>query len=437
MSIPAATFLPGAKSRLLPASVPFRYFAAAVLFHGAMWAALLWGAAVTPDYSGGLGIPLAALHLLTLGVLVMTTMGAIFQLLPVATRRPMPALWAARLGFWLLLPGTLALTHGMATGTVWAMIGGGGLAVAALLLLAAMMAINLAGNTGLPLVAAHLWVAVASLLLFVGLAAALVTDFQFGFLPDRIAAVRAHLVLAGYGFMGMLVLGLSQLLVPMFALSPTPAKALGWSCFATSLAALALGMIGAFLGRPLVMTVGALAGLIAASFHLVQLRAVMKRRMRKRMGISFILVRAGWIMLPVSLLLAIAELSGLAGPRGGTLFGVALFGGWLLTFLLGILQRIMPFLAAMHVGNLRGKPPLVSELTADLPLKLHAGCHLAALALVAGGVVAGSGTVVAIGAAVGLVGAIAFAVFGFAIVLRLAVARRAVPVPTTEARAGG
>jgi hypothetical protein len=437
MTVPAATFLPGAKSRLLPASVPFRYFAGAVVFHVAMWGTLLWGAAMLPDFAGGLGLPLAALHLLTLGVLVMTTMGAVFQLLPVATRRPMPALWATRLGFWLLLPGILALAHGMATGTIWAMIAGGGLAVAALLLLAAMMAINLAGTTGLPLVAAHLWVAVASLVLFVGLAAALVTDFQYGFLPDRIGAVRAHMVLAGYGFMGMLVLGLSQLLVPMFALSPTPAKTLGWGCFAASLTALALGAIGAFLDRPPIMTVGALAGLVAAGLHLAQLAAVMKRRMRKRMGVSFVLVRVGWIMLPASLALAAADLNDLAGPHGATLFGLALFGGWLLTFLLGILQRIMPFLAAMHVGSLKGKPPLVSELTTELPLKIHAFCHFAALALLAGGILFGSGLVVTVGAAVGLVGAISFAVFAFAIVLRLATARRAVSAKPKEGAAGG
>ncbi|NJO32394.1 MAG: hypothetical protein HC869_03965 [Rhodospirillales bacterium] len=37
----AATFLAGAKSRLLPASIPFRFFAAAAAFHVAMWVVLL------------------------------------------------------------------------------------------------------------------------------------------------------------------------------------------------------------------------------------------------------------------------------------------------------------------------------------------------------------------------------------------------------------
>ena len=39
----AATFLGGAKSRLLPASIPFRFFIAAAIFHVAMWLALIAG----------------------------------------------------------------------------------------------------------------------------------------------------------------------------------------------------------------------------------------------------------------------------------------------------------------------------------------------------------------------------------------------------------
>src|SRR5690606_28326842 len=39
----AASFLGGAKSRLLPASIPFRFFGAAAIFHVLTWLALLAG----------------------------------------------------------------------------------------------------------------------------------------------------------------------------------------------------------------------------------------------------------------------------------------------------------------------------------------------------------------------------------------------------------
>ena len=51
----AATFLGGAKSRLLPPSVPFRFFAAAAVFHVLLWLVLLLAAGNATSFAGGLG----------------------------------------------------------------------------------------------------------------------------------------------------------------------------------------------------------------------------------------------------------------------------------------------------------------------------------------------------------------------------------------------
>ncbi|HVS56233.1 MAG TPA: hypothetical protein VHJ55_08240, partial [Casimicrobiaceae bacterium] len=98
-------------------------------------------------------------------------------------------------------------------------------------------------------------------------------------------------------------------------------------------------------------------------------------------------------------------------------FGILLIGGWLLTFLVGILQRIMPFLASMHAAPGKRLPPTPSSLTAQRPLEIHFVCHLAALGLLALAVVTGSEKVASAGALVGSVGAAAFAGF-FLIVLK-------------------
>ena len=112
----AATFLAGAKGRLLPASIPFRFFASAALFHLLLWLALLVGASEAVSFHGGPGAALAAVHLLTLGVLTTAAIGASVQLLPVATRRPLAAVWPIKLVFWLVVPGLAGLTTGMAAG---------------------------------------------------------------------------------------------------------------------------------------------------------------------------------------------------------------------------------------------------------------------------------------------------------------------------------
>ena len=56
---------------------------------------------------------------------------------------------------------------------------------------------------------------------------------------SRATALALHAAFAAYGFMGMLALGLSYILVPMFALAPAPAERPAWA----SLAVAALGLL--------------------------------------------------------------------------------------------------------------------------------------------------------------------------------------------------
>ena len=75
------------------------------MFHLIGWTALAAGAPLLAATGGGLGLPLAGLHLMTLGVLTVTAMGAGFQLLPVAIQTDLPAVWPCRLASSLMLPG--------------------------------------------------------------------------------------------------------------------------------------------------------------------------------------------------------------------------------------------------------------------------------------------------------------------------------------------
>jgi hypothetical protein len=169
------------------------------------------------------------------------------------------------------------------------------------------------------------------------------------------------------------------------------------------------------------LTAAALIGLGAGTLHLRLMHRVLATGMRKRLGLSFLLIRSAWMMLPLTLLVGLAALHGLAGRNGPTLFGALLLGGWLLTFLLGILQRILPFLASMHATRAAGgAPPLLSELAASGPLKLHALCHAVAVGVLAIAIAIDAVWLVRIGAAVGLVGGFAFAWFTADVTRRMA-----------------
>ncbi len=158
-----AAFLGGAKSRLLPMSVPFRFFAAAALFHVLMWATLLTDAGNAVSFHGGFGPTLASIHLLTLGVLTMTAAGASVQLLPVATRRPIAAVWPIKLLFWILTPGLIILVSGMYLGWPAPLATGSSMVTVALVLLAILLGDNLRRSRSLPVVSAFGWAALVSL----------------------------------------------------------------------------------------------------------------------------------------------------------------------------------------------------------------------------------------------------------------------------------
>jgi hypothetical protein len=420
----AATFLGGAKSRLLPPSLPFRFFATAAALHIALWVVLLLAGADAASFRGGLGPPLAAVHLLTLGVLTTTAIGAAAQLLPVATRRALAAVWPIKLVFWLTVPGLIVLIAGMYAYQPLVMIVGAVATSAGLLLFAGLLADNLRRAGSLQVVAAYGWAAFAALIGLVSLGLALSIDFDTGFLGDHAATALAHMLLGGFGFMGMLALGFSHVLVPMFALSSAPAKRPAYVAFAAAVAAIALATAAALLGSRILMSAAGVIGIAATTAHVRLMHVALATGMRKRLGLSFILVRASWACLLLTPLIGLAALYDWAGPNGATLFGLALLGGWLMTFLFGILQRIMPFLASMHVTQPKGAPPLLSELAAEGPLTVHAVCHGVAVLGLAAAIILDSGMLLRGAAAIGLIGALAFAAFTGDVVRHLIVRRR-------------
>jgi hypothetical protein len=163
------------------------------------------------------------------------------------------------------------------------------------------------------------------------------------------------------------------------------------------------------------------AGLAAVAVHLRLMTVALRTGMRRHLGRSFTLVRIAWVALVASLVGVLALVRDAPVDGIAPLFGLVLIGGWLLTFLLAILQRIVPFLASMHTAQAKprgkGLPPTPSALTAERPLAIHFTCHLAALALLAIAIAADSAFTVRAAAAIGTAGALAFGAF-FAIAMR-------------------
>ena len=415
-----ASFLGGAKNRLLPASVPFRFFATAVGFHLAAWTMLLVGADDLPGFAGGPGLILAALHLLTLGTFTMTAIGASYQLLPVATGQPMARVWLTKLSYWFFAPGVAALSVGMIEATPILLHAGATGVTIGLIIFLYLTSHNLFRAAGsMPVVAGHGWLAMAALVGFVSLGLVLVIDFTTGFLEDRQAIVIIHMSLAAFGFMAVLVFGFSQVLIPMFIMSRALPAKIGWSELALAGAALVITIAAEVLKIAPLTVVAQLLALASIATYLLVMRAAFKTRMRKRLGYSFIIIRASWALMVVAMLVGLAVNAGAPVPNGTTLFGFLVLVGWLLTFLMAILQRIMPFLASMHAAGKNGSPPLLSELTLEPPLKIHGALHGAAIVLCAIGIVTDWPLLVQFGAGAGILAAVSFIAFSGFVMMKL------------------
>ncbi len=410
--------LGGATQRLLPEVIPLRFFGVALLCHAAAWAGILIFAEEVSGYRGGAGPVLAVLHLVALGVLLATAMGASFQMLPVAFALPPPPARLCHLAFVLLVTGGAGLISGFALYEPLPMVGGAILLGGAVMLhgLSMTRLVMQAGDDGL--LRWHLGAALVAIGCAVVLAIGLSLDVRFGWLDSHPDVARAHLVLAGFGFMGLLVLGFSQILMPMFAVSNPTGDRLAWAAFALAVLAVLGAEAGALADLRALLIAGLVAGLCAALCHIIQMTLMLRKRIRARLGPEFLLIRLSWLFCPLSLGLALAIVLE-AGPDTLTpLFGFCLIFGWYLSFLLGVLQRILPFLASMHASRLGAKALSPVKLASEPCLTVHRWCHIAALALVGAGLILADGWIIRLGALAGLAGALAFLLFGAEVLKR-------------------
>ena len=409
-----AAFAQGAIGRLLPLSLPMRFFGAAALFHVVAWVALGLGAPQVPRFAGGIGWPLAALHALTLGVLAMSAIGAALQLMPVATRQPLRSRRAVRVVWWLYAPGVAALVAAMALQQPVATAIAALPVAAGLTVFGVLLARNLAGVRGtMPGVRTMGWLALASLAVALTSALGMLATWAGVAAWPRESLLMLHIVCAVFGFMGLLALGFSNILVPMFALGPVPAerRQLGVAAWAAVALVLATAVAVDLLPR-LALVAGVIAAAAAAGIHLRAMRRVLREGMRRELGGSFCLVRAGWAGLVLALALGLWwALDPLPQARLTTALVACALLGWLASFLFGILQRIVPFLTSMHLAGTRRRAPTPSSLTDERWLTLHRWCHGAALAALAVGIAFDDTLAVRLAAVLGATGAVGFAVF--------------------------
>ncbi|MBK1665330.1 hypothetical protein CKO38_07500 [Rhodospirillum rubrum] len=413
-----------ANRRLVAPLIPACILTVVCLSLGAAWGLL----ALTPTALltwGGPGPGVAALHLLGIGVLLATVALVVPQILPVITLQdapPAPVL-ATILG--LLVAGLGLLAAGFAGyDSQIAQWGTRLLATALVGFLGLWLRLLWRGRrSGL----ADVLLANVLALGFLGLAAAmgalLGADYGEGLLADHQAFAHAHGIIAAFGFMGQVGLGFSGVLVPMLAIADPPARAATRPALLLGALAVLLAAGGLVFAVPALVWAGLAAGGITCLAHLRLMAQIMGRRLRPRLDPAFWLIRLSWVLLPAALVAGAGALAGIVSPL---VMGVLLLPGWLLTLLLGVLQRIVPFLTSMHTVNSCARPIAITKLSWPTALPVLALLHVLALALLLIGVGVEAALPIRLAGLVGLADSVVLGAFFATIAVRALAHRRAV-----------
>lgn len=370
-----------------PFGAPLRFFLTAPLFAvAAGLLAVVQGEAVFA--SRWTPAALAATHLLTVGFMLQIMIGALIQILPVVAGasigRPLAV---ARIVHAALTAGTALLAGGFLAGSPWmlqtgaaALLCGGGV-----FLMAALPPLLRAPSTS-PTIRG-LKCALLALFIALGLGGLLAFALARGWPLPFFALADLHAAWGLGGWAGILLAAVAFVVVPMFQLTPGyPARTswhwplwiagalLGWS------AGVVLGLAGVVQAGQMIL---ALAGI---AFAMLTLRLQGQRR-RAKSDVTFRYWQLGLattIFALIFLSTAAVRPQAADAHAWAPAFGVLLIAGGFVSFIVGMLYKIVPFLAWLHLqdcGRQRVAAPPMNRLLPDRDAERQWLAHVAALLL--------------------------------------------------------
>jgi hypothetical protein len=378
-----------------PISIPFRFFLTAPLFGLAGGVLLL---VFGPDILLTRWAPatLALTHLYTLGVLAMVMCGAMIQMLPVLAGSPVPrVVQVGTLVHLLLTAGTVLLAAAFLTGSGGTMLVAGVLLALGFLIFVGAVAIALARIKIQNITISGMRAALFALLVTVVLGLLLAAG-MFGAISgvDLFLYTDLHLSWGMLGWVALLLISVSYQVVPMFQVTPEyPHLLRRWLVPLLLTALLVWTLLSYFVPRALLPEVIADIWFLALLFGLFLFAAVtvylQQRRRRRISDVTLRFWRTGlaavfgcgliWILAwipPASMQL----------PTIALVIGIGLVLGAAVSFLNGMLYKIVPFLSWFHLQNrqlalmcMRVQVPNMKQLLPDKAANGQFWVHLAAL----------------------------------------------------------
>lgn len=355
--------------RGVPLSVPLPF-----LLTGACAAALfaLLAPLVLPLALLAPGFPhvLALVHLVTLGWLTMTIMGASLQLAPVIVVARLRATALLRWQYPVFLCGVIGLISGFWFWQTWLLIAGGTLVVLAVAQYVIILGITFAHAATHPLTVRFLVASLVYLCLIVSLGLTLAWNFVTGFLGTPLERLfLLHVTLGVVGWLSCTLIGVSYTLGRLFSLAHTHDDRWGklvWLLLNGGIIVLAVGEL---LDWASLSWGGGLLVILAAGVFVADFWRLLRVRRRKKLEVTqyHSIAATGYFGVVIGVGVVFL-LTGQGTPAVFTALGLAALVGWLGQSIVGYLYKIVPFLIwSERYGPLVGtqKVPLMRELVQE------------------------------------------------------------------------
>ena len=376
-----------------PFAAPLRFFVTAPLFALAAGLLLL---ADGPDLLASRWTPglLAATHLITIGFMLMVMLGALIQILPVVAgvdlRHPL------RVARWVhggLTLGTVLLVGGFLLGQPPLLSAAAlvlGLTVAGFLTVTGR-ALAMVPSTS-PTIRG-LKLALLGLAGAVGLGMSLALAIAHGWAVPLATLTDLHVGWALGAWAGVLLAAMAAVVVPMIQLTPGYPARPGWLFPGIMLGLMLTWALAAVLDAALaIRVVQGLTALLSLVFLIQTLRLQMQRR-RARADATYRYWQLGlgsaifalFLLLTATLWPALGELTGWS-----QFVGILLLVGGFMPFIVGMLYKIVPFLAWLHLQN-HARPglpvPNMNKILPEADMQRQLRMHAVTLALLLGAVI--------------------------------------------------
>jgi hypothetical protein len=392
----------GSLEQVPPFPLPGEHFAAALLWLALGAVGLVVVAPVLARSGFLLPRVIATTHCFTLGWITTSIFGALYQLFPVALGVSARSVRVGHATFWTLEAGVAALVAGtwwwrpplIAAGWLLLCLAVGGLAWN---VLPQRRRAPRGRLVGLYISAGH-----AALGLAMAVVAARIGAELGWWRLERLSYLAAHAHLAVVGFATLTAVGVGSRLLPMFLLSRGHAEwPLHWigPLIGAGLSALSVGEL---FHVAVLAPAGGVLMTAGVALYLWLVAGYFKHRARRVLdpGLAHVAIAFIYLAVATGLGLVLLATPGFH-PRLIVAYAIAGILGWLSLLVVGMYQKIVPFLTWLHRFSARvGQPgvPRIAELTSAILGWGTLGLLAGGVALLEAGVVTGAGSVARAGA---------------------------------------